>query len=111
MLNTFRTAVTGTVAAALLVAASLGAHAAPLEFTIFNDSVSDVDFVFVSPDYSDTWGDEILAGRTMEPGMQLDLDSDQFGNHCFFDIQVGNRYGETLEFWGVDLCRNDVVVQ
>jgi len=106
MIATLRRAVTGTLAAAAVLTAVTAAQAAPLEFTLVNDSEFTLFTLFVSPDYSDTWGENVLADA-MRPGEEVDFTSD--GSHCIFDIQAGNRYGDVVEFMGVDLCRPVVI--
>ena len=113
MFRTIRTAVTATAtAAAVLAAASAGALAGQQDFTIVNASYQDIFYVFVSPDTSDSWGNDVLEDYILPSGGYADIQMDGYGNHCYFDIQVASYSGETLEFWGVDLCTvSEVVVQ
>ncbi|MEZ5670617.1 MAG: hypothetical protein R3F55_24915 [Alphaproteobacteria bacterium] len=109
MLRTIRTA---AVAAAVLASASAAALAGQQDFTVVNDSAQDIYYLFVSPQSSDNWGDDILGQSIIPAGDYVDVQMDNFGSECLFDIQVANAYGETLEFWGVDLCSvSQVVVQ
>lgn len=142
MLRTIRTAFVATAATAIaMTAASLSAQAGKVDlntatettpaaqtettpvtqgfpagaqdFVIVNESYYDIYYIFVSPDTSDTWGDDILGAESILPaGYELDVAVDGFDSHCIFDIQVVSEIGETLEFWGVDLCSvSEVVVQ
>ena len=111
MLRSIRTAAVATVAAAgILAAAAVSAQAGQQDFTVYNDSAQDIYYIFVSPDYSEDWGNDVLADAILPAGTAFDIYMDGFGSHCFFDIQVANAYGETLEFWGVDLCSVSSVV-
>jgi hypothetical protein len=104
MLRSIRTAAAATVAAAGFLAAAGSAQAGQQDFTIYNDSVQDIYYIFVSPDYSDNWGNDVLADAILPAGAAVDIRMDGYGSHCTFDIQVANAYGDTLEFWGVNLC-------
>lgn len=104
MLRSIRTAAVATVAAAGFLAAAATAQAGQQDFTVYNDSAQDIYYIFVSPDYSEDWGNDVLADAILPAGTAIDIQVDGFGSHCTFDIQVANAYGETLEFWGVDLC-------
>ena len=110
MLRSIRSAFAATAAAVVMTAASLGAHAGQQDFTVVNQSGQDIYYIFVSPDYSDNWGDDVLAQNILPAGSTVDIRMDNFGSHCTFDIQVADRDGDALEFWGVDLCRVSQVV-
>lgn len=111
MLSTIRTAFAATAAAAVVMtASSFAAQAGQTDFTIYNDSYSDIHYVFVSPDTSDNWGDDVLGHDILLAGYGADIDMTAFGNHCVFDVQIANEFGEVIEFWGVDFCSTSEIV-
>ena len=75
-----------------------------LTFTLINASIVDIHYVFVSPETSDNWGDDQLGQHILPSGYEIDLPVYGELDECFYDIQVISSYGESLEFWGVDLC-------
>ncbi len=103
MLRSLRSALAATAAAVVMTAASFAAQAGQ-DFTVINESSRDIYYLFVSPDYSDVWGNDVLAQDILPAGSSFAVRTDTYGDHCTFDIQVVSRDGETVEFWDVDLC-------
>jgi hypothetical protein len=98
-----RTTLIAALAAASILGVASAANAGQ-DFTLHNDSGRDIHQLFISPDTSDNWGNEMLAGQILPSGGSADVELNSFGNHCVFDILVADRDGDTQEMYGVDLC-------
>ncbi|MEM7121247.1 MAG: hypothetical protein AAF563_08240 [Pseudomonadota bacterium] len=80
------------------------AFAGVQDFYVRNYGKFAVFYIFVSPDYSDDWEEDVLGSEVLMPGEELEITMHGYGNHCFFDIYVEDERGNYREYWGVDLC-------
>ena len=75
------------------------------DFTILNDTGYDVHYIFISPDYSDDWEEDVLGDEEILPaGESYDVTFSGYGDHCSFDIRLVDEDGDSYTKWGVDLC-------
>jgi len=80
------------------------AYAGIQDFVVRNFSNAAIFYVYVSPDYADTWEEDVLGADVLMPGQELNIRMNGYGSHCFFDIKVEDEYGGYYEYWDVDLC-------
>lgn len=93
-------------AAALLIALApgSGARAGIQDFTVVNQGSNAIWYIFVSPNYSDSWEQDVLGDDVLMPGMQIPVYLNGYGNHCYFDIKIEDSQGYAEEYYDVDLC-------
>ncbi len=98
--------VTLACAAALLAAMApgSGARAGMQDFTVVNQGDNAVWYIYVSPNYSDSWLEDALGEDVLMPGMQVPVYLNGYGNHCYFDIKIEDNSGYAEEYYDVDLC-------
>ena len=93
-------------ASALLAAMAAGsaARAGMQDFTVVNQGSNAIWYIFVSPNYSDSWEEDALGEDVLMPGMQVPVYLDGYGSHCYFDIKIEDSNGYAEEYYDVDLC-------
>ena len=90
--------------AATLAMFTAPAFAGIQDFYVRNSSKAAIFYIYVSPDYSDDWGEEVLASDVLMPGEELEITMTGYGNHCWFDVKIEDESGNYQEYWDVDLC-------
>ena len=93
----------GLVALYLLVSAG-SAFAGIQDFFIHNKGKFAVYYIYISPDYSSEWEEDVLGTDVLMPGESLEIEMIDYGNHCYFDILIEDSQGNQREYWDVDLC-------
>lgn len=93
----------GLVALYLLVSAG-SAVAGIQDFFIHNNGKFAVYYIYISPDYSTEWEEDVLGTDVLMPGDSLEIEMIDYGNHCTFDILIEDSQGNEREYWDVDLC-------
>lgn len=66
------------------------------DFTLVNRSGATVCQIYLSPDYDDNWGSNILRG-TIPAGGRANVTVNGYGNYCMFDIKVVACNGSSVE--------------
>ena len=90
---------------ALLIATGLSsAYAGIQDFYVRNFSRAAIFYIYVSPDYSDEWEEDVLASDVLMPGDELEITLSGYGNHCWFDLRIEDERGNYQEYHDVDLC-------
>jgi len=92
------------VAALLLPLLALPARAGMQDFTVVNQGSAAIWYIFVSPNYSDSWEEDVLGNEVLMPGFELPIAMNGYGSHCLFDIRIEDADGYAEEFFDVDLC-------
>ena len=92
------------VAAIAVSSLTTTAAAGIQDFIVRNLSGNSVFFVYVSPDYSDSWEEDVLGNDVLMPGNETDILMNGYGDHCWFDIKIEDEVGNVSEFFDVDLC-------
>lgn len=73
------------------------------DFNINNRSSQEICNIYISPDYSTSWEEDVLGTRTLRPNQSIRITMNGYGNHCMFDVRVRTCSGITLDK-RVDLC-------
>jgi len=104
--RSMKTAVVGTLAAAAMSTAWIGAaQAGTQDFDLINDSGRTIERIFVSSVGINDWENDVL-GRSMLPsGYTKRVSFSPSYRGCQFDVKVVFRDGGSLIDWNVDLCR------
>ena len=81
----------------------------PGTFTLDNQSDVVIQRVLATPDYDETWHEDLLGPTLLPPGDQRQFDVGGAANHCVFDIRVEWARGLYREFRDRDLCEDSHV--
>ena len=92
------------LSAAALVTPRDEARAGIQDFSVVNNGGAAIWYIFVSPNYSDSWETDVLGSDVLAPGNTLDITLSGYDGHCFFDVRVGDANGYYLEYYDVDAC-------
>jgi len=99
-----RTLAPFVAALVLPLLAALPARAGVQDFTVVNQGAVDIWHIFVSPNYSDSWEEDVLGNSVLQPGLELGVTMNNYGSHCYFDIRIEDFNGVAEEYYDVDLC-------
>ncbi len=105
----FRSACAPLLSLALLVSLSAGfsvsARAVELEVTFINDTQVSLQRLFASRVNLDTWGDDHLGSRVLEPGQEITINLDDGSGYCIFDVRGEFTDEDVVENYRVDICQ------
>lgn len=90
--------------ALLLALPAEAALAGVQDFYVHNESKWVILFIYVTPDYSDEWEEDVLGDDVLMPGDTYEIFMDDYGDYCYFDILIEDERGNVREYWEVDLC-------
>ena len=97
------------VTAALLVAASSIAAAADYYVEITNDTGYTIMYMYVSPDKSDSWEEDVLGEDVLPSGKTQRVNLTGYKS-AIFDIRLVDEDGDEYTFWDVDVSKRDITV-
>lgn len=102
----FRTLVSATALALPLISLNpTMALADRRDFTLVNDSLVEIDEVYVSTVNTDEWEENILEGDIIPSGESEDISfSRDVEGTCVYDIKVVTEDGTTAKLSDVNLC-------
>ncbi len=60
--------------------------------------------IYVSPDYSDEWEENLLEDTILYPGDDFEISFTGYGDQCYFDVRIEDEDGDTYTKFAVDLC-------
>ncbi len=98
----------GLFALLLLATMMLGSHPVRADeegFALINQTGVDLQKVFVGVHGDEDWADadELLLGRTLKQGQQLDVSFNSEAGAPMWDLRVEDSAGNYLEFSGLNL--------
>ena len=70
-----------------------------------NRTGTDLYGLFLAPTGSGAWGEDLLAGRRLDEGEQLDVTFPWGARAIWWDIRVENREGRAVEWKEIPLRR------
>jgi hypothetical protein len=91
--------------AAASLAISVSAFADVQDFTVRNKGRVTIQNIYISPDYSNSWEEDVLGDDVLVAGSQMPIHMKGYGSHCGFDIKIVDVNGRSREYRHVDLCR------
>jgi len=97
------------VTAALLVAASSIAVAADYYVEITNKTGYTIMYMYVSPDNSDSWEEDVLGEDVLPSGKTQRVNLTGYKSPIF-DIRLVDEDGDKYTFWDVDVSTRDITV-
>lgn len=75
------------------------------DFVLVNDTGFSLWHIYVSPDYSDNWEEDLLGeSDVLTDGEQFPITFEGYGDHCIFDLKVVDSEGDEYTKYGVDVC-------
>ena len=97
-------------ALALLGLSTSAALADPRDFTLINNTGTDIHQVYVSPSNLTDWGDDILGEDILPGGATVAIHFQRFSDGaCLYDIKVVTDTGNEGTLGQVNLCTTDTV--
>ena len=97
-------------ALALLTVSTTAALADPRDFTLINNTGTDIHQVFVSPSNQTDWGDDILGQDILPASATVDIHFQRFTQgDCLYDIKVVTDNGAEGTLGQVNLCETNTV--
>ncbi len=76
---------------------------------VTNNTGFSIYFLYVSPDYSDTWEEDVLGEDVLLDGEIAHVDLSGYET-TIFDIRLEDEDGDTYTIWEVDTELEDIVV-
>lgn len=86
------------------LAGGQAALAEALQFTLINESSQDVYYLYVSPSYSDDWGEDILGEEIIPSGTASEIIIDDGSDTCEYDLLAIAPTEDEVEDYGLNLC-------
>lgn len=98
------------VAAAVLLCASTTVIGADYGFDITNDTGNTITYLYVSPETSDYWEQDVLGkDGLLRPGKTQHVNLSGYKTPVF-DIRLVDQDGDRYTFWKVDVSKQDLTV-
>lgn len=92
------------LAAAFAAMTATPAVAGIQDFTLLNQSGATITYIYVSANYDDSWGPDLLGNDVLYAGQAFQVQINGFGDHCWFDVLVEDENGGSWVYDEVDLC-------
>jgi hypothetical protein len=96
-------------AAALIVGLSNIAVAADYYVDITNETGYTIMYMYVSPDHSDSWEEDVLGDDVLRTGKTQRVNLNGYKSPVF-DIKLVDEDGDSYTFWNVDVSKRDITV-
>ena len=94
--------------ALLVLAASLHApvvaQQSKLDFTLLNRTGLTVQELYVSPDESDDWEEDVLGRDVLKHNESVDITFSRTEKSCDWDLKIKDEDGDEIEWDSLDLC-------
>ncbi len=91
----------------VLGTASVAAQDYYVEVT--NNTGYTIFYLYVSPEYSNDWEEDVLGNMVIVPGDTVRVDLYDYDT-SIFDIQAVDEDGDTYTFFGINVAREDLVI-
>ncbi len=101
----------GLAAALVMMPMTQAMAAGQQDFKLINRTGQQVDYVYVGPSSSNTWGRDILGRDNVLPsGRSYNITFRPETETCKWDIRLEFEGGKTAETFNVDLCTVSEVI-
>ncbi|MBF0609786.1 MAG: hypothetical protein G8345_09375 [Magnetococcales bacterium] len=87
----------------VLVGSSV-AYGGAQDFTLINRTGHEIDEVYITPNHSDDWEDDILGQDTLDSGESVKIHFGRDASTCVWDLRVVYTNGAAASWEGFDLC-------
>jgi hypothetical protein len=92
-----------------LMAFTANSLAAPQDFVLENQTSFTIQAVHVSPDYTNSWEEDVLGSRTLPSGARIRIRFPHSGGHCMWDLMVKDGAGNRFSWRGLNLCNTNTI--
>ncbi|MDD4905624.1 MULTISPECIES: hypothetical protein [Methylobacter] len=97
------TALTASAASSVVVAE------AKQDFTLVNKTGYTIDQVYVSPNATDNWLDDVLGQDVLEDGQKANIKFHSANEICKYDLKVIYDDKEEVEWTDINLCEEEKI--
>ena len=88
----------------LAVSFASAVKAANLDFTVVNSTGYQIDNIYVSEASSSSWGRDVMGRDTLGVNETVDIEFDQNGKTCRWDLMVRYNDGDEATWRNLNLC-------
>jgi hypothetical protein len=96
---------TAVVFALLALAASPILAQSKLDFTLMNDTGLTIAEIYVSPNDSDEWGEDIMGKDVLKHRESVDIEFSRKEKSCNWDLKIVDEDNNDIEWTELDLCK------
>lgn len=104
IMHAIRTALTGAVAAATVLAAAFPAAALDRRVTIVNKTGYTMVRFYASHRDARSWEEDIFGNKVLYNGYSVVINIDDGSGYCIFDFKAVFDDGDEVESWGNNVC-------
>jgi hypothetical protein len=94
--------------ALVMVLVSCSSSAADYYVDITNNTGYTIFYIYVSPDKSDSWEDDVLGKKVLPNGQSRRINLYGYKNPVF-DIRLVDEDGDSYTFWDIDVSEDDII--
>ena len=76
-----------------------------LDFTLKNDTGFTIAEVYVSPNTSEDWEEDIMGKDVLEHGESVDITFSRTDKTCMWDLKIVDEDDKEVEWTQLDLCK------
>ena len=99
-----RTFVVAVGILAFSVSSPLVAQQSKLDFTLLNRTGLIIQELYVSPDESDEWDEDVLGRDVLKHNESVDITFSRTEKSCDWDLKIKDEDGDEIEWDSLDLC-------
>jgi hypothetical protein len=92
------------VVAATALSTPIAAQQSKLDFTLLNRTGLVINEVYVSPDESDDWEEDVLGRDVLKHNESVDITFSRTEKSCDWDLKITDEDGDEIEWDSLDLC-------
>lgn len=98
--------------AALLLSIAVPARAAEQDFTLHNRTGVDIHAIHVSPSAADDWEEELLNGKVLQNGGEIEIQFSPKTQAKLWDLRVEDSEGNAIYWRKINLLEvSDVILE
>lgn len=72
--------------------------------SVINRTGYDIFYLYVSPESSDSWGDDVLGDEVLLDGSSITVSLEEYSDLCRFDIKAVDSDNDSYIKWEYDAC-------
>ena len=80
------------------------AQQSKLDFTLLNRTGLTIQELYVSPDESDDWEEDVLGRDVLKHNDSVDITFSRTEKSCDWDLKIKDEDGDEIEWDSLDLC-------
>lgn len=80
------------------------AQQSKLDFTLLNRTGLTIQELYVSPDESDDWEEDVLGRDVLKHNESVDITFSRTEKSCDWDLKIKDADGDEVEWDSLDLC-------